>query len=568
MTRFRIGFLFALVLFAASSAADARTLVMESFHSDIEVLENGALEVTETLHPRFQGQWNGIYRTIPTEYRNQYGFGHSYRLQVVSVTDGNGRPLKHKVTRQRHYKKIKIWVPGALDTTKTVKLAYHVERAMRHFDEHDELYWNVTGDEWAIPMEQVSATIHLPEQVTGLRSTAFTGLYGSREQSAEIVTEGKTLTITSTRPFKIKEGLSVVIGWDPGVVHRPGPLEKSWWFLLGNLMFLLPVGVGLLMHRIWKAKGKDPSQLPISAQYDPPLSLRPAELGTLFDGVPHSHDITATFVDLAVRGFLTIEEEEKGFFGLGSEYIFHIQPHSESELRGYEKKIISALRRAGGGEIVKTADLKNEFYKDLPAIKDDLLDTMVDRGYYSKRPDKALGQSVGFAILAMISLVVGGIMLTKALELAPQTTVISLVITGIILFTYAALMPRRTILGTRALEEVLGFEEFLGRVEGDHYTRIVLKPEMFEEYLPYAMALKVEDRWAKAFEGIYNSQPDWYRSTGSTGFHPTLFSSSLNNMASSTATAMASSPRSSSGSGFGGGGFSGGGGGGGGGGGF
>jgi uncharacterized membrane protein len=130
-------------------------------------------------------------------------------------------------------------------------------------------------------------------------------------------------------------------------------------------------------------------------------------------------------------------------------------------------------------------------------------------------------------------------------------------------------MPSRTVRGTRELEKVLGFQEFLSRVEADRMDRTIRTPEMFEKFLPYAMALGVADNWAKAFEGIYSESPRWYTGPGHVhGFHPSAFTSSLGQMSTHAATVMASAPRSSGGSGFSSGGSSGGGFGGGGGGGF
>ena len=109
-------------------------------------------------------------------------------------------------------------------------------------------------------------------------------------------------------------------------------------------------------------------------------------------------------------------------------------------------------------------------------------------------------------------------------------------------------MAARTLLGARRLERVLGFEEFLRRVE------------MFEKYLPFAMALSVEQKWAEAFAEMYREPPDWYRGSNLRGFNTRSFVSDLNRMSTQAAGIMASSPRSSGGSGFGGGGgFSGGG---------
>jgi uncharacterized membrane protein len=117
---------------------------------------------------------------------------------------------------------------------------------------------------------------------------------------------------------------------------------------------------------------------------------------------------------------------------------------------------------------------------------------------------------------------------------------------------FALIMPARTVEGARAREATLGFKEFLSRVEEDRYKRMITSPELFEKYLPFAMAFGVEDRWANAFRDIYREPPQWY--TGGTGpFNVSSFSSSIGTMSSAAASSMSSSPGSSGGGSSGGG---------------
>ena len=136
------------------AAAAQRSLVIQQFAADVEVGTGGAISVTETIQPRFTGTWNGIYRTIPVGYRTPQGFTYQLRLDVESVSDETGAPLRYESSRERHYRKLKIWIPGAVDTVKTVVVRYRVLNGLKFFEEHDELYWNVTGDEWDVPIER------------------------------------------------------------------------------------------------------------------------------------------------------------------------------------------------------------------------------------------------------------------------------------------------------------------------------------------------------------------------------------------------------------------------------
>jgi uncharacterized membrane protein len=223
----------------------------------------------------------------------------------------------------------------------------------------------------------------------------------------------------------------------------------------------------------------------------------------------------------------------------------------------------------GQKDEVDLDDLKNEFYKQLPPIRDAIYDRLKGSGFYQDRPDKVKQTWIGLAVAAGLLIGVGGAFLSKLTLLTPVPFIIAGIVSVLVLIVFAQIMPARTEAGTRALEHVLGFEEFLRRVESDNLKRIILDhPEMFDKYLPYAMAFGVERQFARAFEGIYTEPPQWYVGPSVMNFNVGHFSTSMSHLSTVAATTMSSTPRSSSGSGFGGGGSSGGGGGGGGGGAF
>jgi uncharacterized membrane protein YgcG len=549
----------------APALVDARSLVIERFDADIRVHPGGAIDVTEAVRARFVGSWNGIYRTIPVEYRTPQGFNYTLLLDLQSITDDGGRTLRHESSKERHYRKFKIWVPGAADTTRTVILRYRVRNALRFFDEHDELYWNITGDEWEVPILEATAAIHLPPAVTGLRAVAFTGGYGSREQAARVEPGLSDVTVETQRRLNFREGLTVAVGWNPGVIRRPGPLDHVTFFLRSNWVFFVPLGVFAVMLGVWYTRGRDPRLRPIAPRYESPEGLTPAELGALVDNSADMRDITATIVDLAVRGYLSIEEkEEPQLLGLWSnkEYTFRLRKKEPEwdHVKPHERELLRAL--FDGADSVELSALENEFYRDLPNIRERLFNGLLARGYYTRRPDKVrqvyLALGILVAVLSVFLFVAGNLFGAAVLGLTPFSGVVAGLASAAIIAGFGRIMPARTLRGARALEGVLGFEEFLTRVEADRLQRMVKTPEMFEKYLPYAMALGVENNWARAFEGIYRQPPEWYRGGSFEGFGSRSFVSDLRQMSGRAATVMASAPRSSGGSGFGGGGGGGG----------
>ena len=563
----------------SSSPTQSRSWHIEDFHSDLRVFSTGAVEVTERIRVRFDGSFNGVYRTIPIEYRGTRGFNVTLRLDVAGVEDGSGSPLRHELSREGHYRKIKVWVPNARDAVRTVVIRYRAENALQHFEEDDlewdELYWNVTGDEWPVSIDASSARIQLPSEVTGIRARAFTGQYGSDESAADIAIHEaeNAVDIRSRRGLGIHEGLTVVVAWDAKaggadgeyVVHRPGQVEKALEFLRSNWPLIIPLLVFFLMHRIWSKVGKDPEKRPVAAKYEPPAGMTPFEAGVLVDNRPDMRDVTSTLVDLAVRGWLVIEQvEEDKLFGLvkDTDYIFELQRPlaAAGELKPHERKLLAAMFDGGSDTRVRSSELENSFYKDLPGIKSALFDQLVGDGYYRSRPDRVQGAWIGGGLAGAGIIAALGFVLASNWGMSQLTVIVAAVPCAAIVIGFGLVMPARTVKGARAQEEVLGFEEFLERVESDRFKRMITGPEMFERYLPYAMALGVEKQWAAAFADILREPPNWYHGPGHATFRPGMFVSDLSGMSNATASAMTTAPRSTGGSGMsGGGGFSGGG---------
>jgi uncharacterized membrane protein len=557
----------ALLLALPARAAD-RTIVIDSFDAAIEVATDGSIEVAETITATFSGSWNGLYRTIPIQYRTPQGLNYTLRLQVEDVTDGSGAHLRTESSRERHYRKIKIWVPGAQDATRTIRLRYRVANGLRFFEEHDELYWNITGDEWDVPIRRATATITLPSGVSGLRATAFRGTYGSTTRN-DVTIDGNVVHI-ATEGLAFHEGLTAVVGWNPGVVHRPTAAEQVGSALFSNMPLAIPLLVSAGMFALSQSRGRDPALAPISTRYEPPAEMTPAELGTLADGKPDMRDITATIVDLAVRGYVHIEEQDSDrFLGLwtSKDYVFTTTKPREdwSALKKHERDLLGAM--FGANEMVSLSDLKNKFYKRLPDLKNSLYENLVKGGLYTARPDRVVTAYIVGAIAFGFLVGIAGAKIMESLGMQPTSAIVAGIASGLIIAAFGIFMPSRTVRGTRELENILGFREFLSRVDADRLNRVVKTPEMFEKFLPFAMALGVENTWAKAFEGIYSQPPTWY--TGSSRmqmFNPGTFTHNLTRMSATAASVMASAPRGSGGSGFSGGssggGFGGGGGGG------
>ena len=267
----------ALLVIALAATASARQLRIQKFSAEIFVQPDATLDVTETIHVNFIGEWHGLYRTIPVEYVTPQGFNYSLFVKFDGATDAADQPLKVESSREGHYLKWKIYVNDATDAERTIRLHYQVRNGLKFFEDHDELYWNVTGDEWDVPVGDASAEIFLPQGVTGLRTNEFTGSYRSRGQDAEVTASDYTVEVSMTsRPlFGFHEGLTMVVGWDKGFVTEPGKSELVSQFLASNWPIFFPVPVFLFMFWLWYSRGRDPRMGPVAVQYAPPEGMSP-----------------------------------------------------------------------------------------------------------------------------------------------------------------------------------------------------------------------------------------------------------------------------------------------------
>ena len=578
----------------AERVSTARSWVVAGFHADIQVHRDGRTEISETIRVRFDGSYNGVFRTIPIIYRNSWGGNYKLRLTIDGVEDDRGNELEYEVSRERNYRKLKIWVPGAENATRTVVIRYTVGNALRFMEEEgeawDELYWNVTGDEWPVGIEAASARIQLPSRATGVRARAFTGAYRSTELAAEIRIEDHVIHVGTTRPLGMHEGLTVAVAWDSReaaglaavdgnmeatrgpptgdyLVRRPSFFKKLRYALEANWPLFIPILAFFAMYSVWIRTGRDPQRRPITVQYEPPEGMTPSEIGVLVDNRTDMRDVTAMIVDLAVRGYLTIEESEKTLLGfsIGKDYEFELQRGRsdwDEDLKRHETRLLDAMFDGRAGDVTSVSEMENSFYQDLPDIKNGIFAELMARRYYRSRPDRTMAKWVVAGAIAAPIILVPGLAIGTGYGMSPITLVLAAVLTAVVIISFGVFMPARTIAGTRALEQSLGFEEFLNRVESERYRRMITGPEMFERYLPYAMALGVEKKWAAAFSEILKEPPSWNHGAGAVHFRPTLFVGDLSGMSTKAASAMSSAPRSSGGSGFsggGGGGFSGGG---------
>jgi uncharacterized membrane protein YgcG len=575
-----------LALRAVPAAADDGWTI-DAFDVAISVNQDSTMTVHERLQVDFgTQQHHGIFRDIPVVYEWDQHSNRVYNLTVDSVTDGAGNDWAYSVSDNGADREIKIGDANkTLSGRQTYVIAYTVAGALNAFGDHDELYWNVTGQQWAVPITEASVTVAVP--ANGLVwINCFQGQTGSREACRSASTPSQA-QFGATRGLPPGEQLTVVVGMKKGVAGNIVPILKAKprtfleFFSIGPatvagavLIFLL--GAAWLGRMVWRRgrdmeyasayySTKDPTERvrplfrpeALVPAYRPPDNLRPAQVGLILDESADTKDVTATIVDLAVRGYLVIKDVK-------GKHDWELVPAKQDtrDLLPYEEKIFNGLFD-GAKSGTRLSSLKGTFSSTLNHAEGLLYTDSARLKWFTSNPQTTRLIWAGLGIAVIIA---GGV-LSLALGVLAGWGLLGLAVVAIggLMIAASRWMPRRTGLGTDLFRKALGFRLYMNRAEKDRQA-FAEKAEIFTQYLPYAIVFGCVHRWAKAFEGIDTTAAvsSWYQGQGA--FTPVLFASSLEGFSSNLSTAVAQTPAGSGGSGGGGGGFSGGGGGGGGGG--
>jgi uncharacterized membrane protein YgcG len=306
------------------------------------------------------------------------------------------------------------------------------------------------------------------------------------------------------------------------------------------------------------ALGEGDAESPV--EFAPPEGLHPADMGLLLDERPRTLHVTATIVDLAVGGYLTIEEiEKRGLFGK-PDWILRKHREPGDDVPAYARMLMESL--FGTGDEVKVSDLRDTFAAKLEQVKEALGKAAISEKWYVESPSRVRLRWTVRGVLVTLA----GVALTVALALWTRWALVGLaaILAGILLLVVGRAMPARTAKGTALVRRIRGFRRVIATAE-THMARWAEQENVFTRYLPYAIVFGLTEKWAKAFAdmGLAVESPGWY--TGPHAFTYAAFGDSIDSFAVTTGGTLASTPASSGSSGFSGGGSGGGGGGGGGG---
>jgi uncharacterized membrane protein YgcG len=628
--------LLVLLLLAPVALSAAERIIR--FHADIDVYADGAMSVTETITVLAEGRniKRGIYRDLPTTYEDSLGRRVRVAYTHIGVLrDGNAEP--HHQQSVSNGIRIYVGDKNRLLATGeyTYTLSYRTGRQLGFFESHDELYWNVTGNGWGFPIDAASASVRLPASVPGgeTRLEAYTGPPGAKGQDFEAHLDfdsaGQFRTI---RSLAAGEGLTIVVSWPKGHVIEPSAGQRIHWFLADNGALVAGVaGLGILLLYYWLSwvrVGRDPRAGIVIPHYSPPKGYSPASMRYVRRMKYDDRAFAVALINLAVNGHLVIHDEDGDYVlekidaasaklapgesallrrlfaeggRLALEKTHHkrirsaIRAHSRSLKADYEKRyfktnvsysvlgaVISVLTLAATVLMAPSvAEMAPAAFMVVWLSGWSIGVFALSRAVYTawQNVDGAVGTARAlfislFALPFFGGEIVGIVFLAK---FAGTAVVVILIAVIFVNWFFYELMKAPTRLGRKLLDKVEGFRDYLVVAETDElrYKHPPEKtPELFERYLPYAMALDVEDVWGDKFSDVIASaqragsyrRPHWYHGRNFGAHSVGSFASSLGSSLSSTVSSSSTAPGSSSGSG--GGGSSGGGGGGGGGGGW
>ncbi|WP_025897339.1 DUF2207 domain-containing protein [Kordiimonas gwangyangensis] len=614
----------AIMLCMTAGAIAAETIT--NFDSDIEVKANGTLRVTEDITVNVEGREikRGIFRDFPTEYKDRRGNWVSFGFNVVGVWLDGG-PVPYQVSDYQNGKRVRIG-----DANRTVSrgehtytITYETTHQITFLDATDELYFNVTGNGWAFPIDAGRTTVTLPEGAVLGRVEAYTGGYGSSAQNADIVRRAANeIEVTLTRGLGPKSGLTVLMEWQAGIITRPTATEKATrlvrdngWMAVGALTVLITFLYG---YKAWQAVGKDPVGRPVVAQYGPPKGA---------DGKPMSPALcrfvqkmgtdetvfTAAIVSMAAKGYLIIEENPgdtvtfrrtgRGDIALsaGEQAIAdHLLGRDDAFTIGgaYNKSFALALKRfffavergekhyfqRNSGVAVSTFAVAFAGIVAMVASSGYLLvglaglaltglvawwgTSAIKKGERAERA--GIVTAAGFALGLL--LILAAAMMQGDAYFAPFM-VLPVILCMVAAIVFAVLMPARTPFGQSVHDEIEGLKLYMSVAEKDRmnfHNPPERTPEHFEELLPYAIALGVENRWGDQFDDVLKAaatrqgqdeyQPGWYHGRHRHGygigrhFAYGAIGGAIASTVNSSIAAAASPPSSSGSSGFSGGG--------------
>ncbi|MBS0473299.1 MAG: DUF2207 domain-containing protein [Proteobacteria bacterium] len=581
---------------------------------------------------------HGIYRDFPTRYVDNNGLRVKVRFDVTGASL-DGRDVPYATESLDNGVRVKLGDKDKYvsEGPHVFVLTYITARQIGFFDKYDEIYWNVTGNGWIFPIDRASATIHLPKGAKILQSSAYTGRQGESGSAASSDRlSGDTIRFVTTARLEPYAGLTVAVGFAKGAVVPPSADDLRRDYIVDNASTFVAI-LGALVLTVyffaaWWQHGRDPKRGTIIPLFAPPAGLSPEAVRYIHRMAYDRKAFAAALINMAVKGVVKITEDHHTYtlsrtgkdigdlsaseMALAKELFdgpddsIELKQTNHSEIQ----RAISALKRslknecekhyfvtnsgwfAGGVVILLLTGVAAALLSDNPAPAAFMLiwvsgwsagtAFLVHQAYDNwlgvfSGPGSRIANFFSALFMTAFALPFAGGLIFGIYEFGSMISpfaCVALILGGVMAYVFYHLLKAPTASGAAVMDQIDGFKMFLTTTEKDRLELLNppnVTPQVFEKFLPYAIALDCENEWSRKFAAEAEAAgraadagyvPMWYVGSNFNSLGMAGFASSIGSSLGSAAASASVAPGSSSGSG--GGGFSGGGGGGGGGGGW
>ncbi|HEV2600734.1 MAG TPA: DUF2207 domain-containing protein [Candidatus Babeliales bacterium] len=540
-----------------------------SFHADITINPNATIDVVETISVWSTGNQikRGITREFPTRYKDLFGNNVIITFTLKSVYK-EGQPIAYALNNK--YNGIIIDCGDETFIKKgqhTYTISYNVNRQIGFYQDYDELAWNLIGHNSDLPVAHASARINFPPNISlnDVETDGFTGQMGSKEKYFSVEKETHSALFTITTPLGPSQGCTIVAVWPKGLIDAP-TWQTLWWYFFADNLFLLWALIGWVLLcffaiRQWLKIRRLQQQEVIIPLFYPPDNISAGAARYIMKKNLDAKGFSAEIVDLAVHGLLTIEYTATDSYML-------IKNTDTSN--NHQHKLLCSLFPKKNRLHVKTQN------SIVQASISKLEDT------FKQRFSALFSYDASFVIHTGIAAAIGiSVPLFMQFHmLLPYALPLILCIVFVLFHFLHKAATLYSPAGRKTNAELLGFKMFLETTEGERIKIIgtppTKTPELYEQYLPYAIAFGVEKAWSKQFAPLFTKleqectpyRPIWCYNRSLDHFNTQAFVSTFSSSFNSAISASINPPGSKSsfggrGSSGGGGGFSGSGGGGG-----
>lgn len=523
-----------LTLFPFAAQAQEKSLVWDRYDVTIVVNTDGTFNVAEEQRIRFtEGEFTFGYAEIPVRffsYLDNWAVTDSSGNRYTQVS-GGGTPYTFTVEELGYRYGIRWYFPPTANRTETYTLSYRVNGGLRYYEGGDQLWWRAIPNERSFPVLGGRVTVTVPAPIQ--EWAAYIDEQDARNSAtATVLDDRRTIVFDLERRLQAGEEFEVRVQFEPNVVAgAPQPWQvqadqvvaereaemayrQTWGPIatvaLGALGALFLLGGPALLYLLWYKLGRDkPVEMVADYLPEPPDDLPPGLVGTLLDEQADMQDIVATLIDLARRKAISITEVKKSGFLISSTDFTYRRERDDVPLLPYEQLLLDSV--FGRKDEVELSDLKNKFYNKIPKIKSALYEEVTKQNFFVRNPESVRNQygCLGVALLILAG-VIGFILLGAFGDLTAAAFLpgFGMGVTALGFLLLSRYMPRKTDYGAEMAARWEAFKRYLKDI--DRYSDLDQQKEIWDRWLPYAVAFGVEKEYMRKFERIEAPAPGWY----------------------------------------------------------